>query len=207
MNRRLLLAAASAGIFLPGVAWSAVDLNEAASFVDRFAQDGIVKILEAQVSQGEKTTRFRALFKERFDIPAIARFVLARYWRVAQPAEQDQFLKVFEDVIVYTWARRFSEYNGQTLKVTGTAPDGDDGAVVNSRIVGKSEDQSFNVSWRLRKRDDGWRVVDVIVDGVSMAITYRQEYASIVAQQGGIPGLIAQLQVRAKDLGKQQGVG
>jgi phospholipid transport system substrate-binding protein len=133
--------------------------------------------------------------------------VVGRFWKTAQPPEQAQFLKVFEDVIVYTWARRFSEYNGQTLKVDNTAPDGEDGAVVNSHIIGKSADQSFNVAWRLRKRPDGWRVVDVIVDGVSMAITYRQEYASIIAQQGGMPGLISQLETRAKDLAKQQGVG
>jgi phospholipid transport system substrate-binding protein len=207
MHRRRLLAATAVLGLLPALAWAQGAASDPTAFVDNFAQEGIVKILEAKISQGEKTERFRTLFKERFDIPAIARFVLGRYWRTAQPAEQEKFLKVFEDVIVYTWARRFSEYNGQTLKVSNTAPDGEDGALVNSRIVGKSADQSFGVAWRLRKRDDGWRVVDVIVDGVSMAITYRQEYASIIAQQGGMPGLIGQLEIRAKDLGKQQGVG
>ena len=206
-RRRLLLttSAVLAAASFPGLAWAQTWKSDPSEFVSHFAQVGIVEVLEAKISAAEKAQRFRTLFKELFDIPSIARFVVGRAWKAAQPADQDRFFKTFEDVIVYTWARRFSEYNGQTLKVESTAPDGDDGPLVNSRIVGKSSTDSFAVAWRLRKRDDGLRVVDVIVEGVSMAITYRQEYASIMAQQGGLPGLTTQLEARAQDLAKQQG--
>ena len=208
MIRRQLLVSAAVLCLVPGLALAQGATRSAADTINTFAQEGIVQILEAKITQAEKAERFRTLFNKDFDIPAIARFVLGRNWRTAKPEEQEQFLKVFEDVIVYTWPRRFSEYNGQTLKVSDTAPDGDDGSVVNSRIVGNNANQSFGVAWRMRLRPgEGWRVVDVIVDGVSMAITYRQEYASIIAQQGGMPGLIGQLQTRAKDLAKQQGAG
>jgi phospholipid transport system substrate-binding protein len=204
LARRRLIAFAAA-VLGPRAALAQTWRSDPAEFVAHFAQVGIVDVLEAKITQSEKTQRFRVLFKEMFDIPAIARFVVGRFWRAAQPAEQDKFLKTFEDVIVYTWARRFSEYNGQTLKVESTAPDGEDGSLVTSRIVGKGTSDSFAVAWRLRKRADGQRIVDVIIEGVSMAITYRQEYASIIAQQGGMPGLIAQLETRAQELAKQQG--
>ena len=174
-------------------------------FIGQFAKTGIVDILEAKISKAEKAARFRVLFKQYFDIPAIARFVLGRYWKAAQPAEQEKFMTVFEDVIVYTWNRRFSEYNGQSLQVDAAAPDGDDGALVTSRIVGAKAAETFGVAWRLRKRDQGLQIVDVIVEGVSMAITYRQEYASILAQQGGFPGLLEQLGTKAAELAKQVG--
>jgi phospholipid transport system substrate-binding protein len=205
-RRHLLLASLAAACGLRALpAWAQAWKTDPSAFVSHFAQVGIVEVLEAQITQKEKTERFRKLFNELFDIPAIARFVVGRYWRTAQPAEQERFLKVFEDVIVYTWSRRFSEYNGQTLKVESTAPDGEDGHIVNSRIVGKSKGESAGVAWRLRKREDGLRVVDVIIEGVSMAITYRQEYSTIIAQQGGVPGLITQLEARAADLARQQG--
>jgi len=105
-------------------------------------------------------------------------------------------------VIVYTWTRRFSEYNGQNPEIQSTAPDGADGALVSSTLVGKDV-QPVAVAWRLRKREDGWRVVDVIVEGISMAVTYRQEYASILNQQGGMAGLVTQIQNQAADLAKQ----
>ena len=72
-----------------------------------------------------------------FDIPAIGRFVLGRFSRGVAPADQQSFDTLFEDVIVYTWSRRFSEYNGQTLKVMGSTPDGDQGSLVKSTVIGK----------------------------------------------------------------------
>jgi len=167
--------------------------------VEKFAEKGITEILGAAISAAEKTARFRALFKEFFDIPAIGRFVLGRFARTATPDENARFATLFEDVIVYTWSRRFGEYKGQTLKVKDNAPDGEDGAVVNSDIVG-NDGQTFVVAWRLRKRETGLRIVDVIVEGVSMAITYRQEYATIIQQTGGMAGLLAQMEKQVAEL-------
>ncbi len=205
MNRRRFCLISATALTCPALAFAQEWKSDPSAFVSHFAQVGIVEVLEAKISQKEKAERFRTLFKGLFDIPAIARFVVGRFWRTTPPAEQEKFLKVFEDVIVYTWNRRFSEYNGQTLKVESTAPDGTDGSVVNSRIVGKGSNDSFAVQWRLRNRDDGLRVVDVIIEGVSMAITYRQEYATIISQQGGMPGLISALESRARDLAKEVG--
>jgi phospholipid transport system substrate-binding protein len=167
--------------------------------VEKFAQLGIAEILGAATSQREKTDKFRVLFKDFFDIPAIGRFVLGRFARAASAEENAKFATLFEDVIVYTWSRRFGEYKGQTLKVKDNAPDGEDGAVVNSDIVG-NDGQPFAVAWRLRKREVGFRIVDVIVEGVSMAITYRQEYATIIQQNGGVAGLLAQMTKQVDDL-------
>jgi phospholipid transport system substrate-binding protein len=167
--------------------------------VEKFAQMGISDILGAAISQREKTDRFRVLFKDFFDIPSIGRFVLGRFSRAATPEENARFATLFEDVIVYTWSRRFGEYKGQTLKVTDNSPDGADGALVNSDIVGV-DGQPFAVSWRLRKRETGFRIVDVIVEGVSMAITYRQEYATIIQQTAGMAGLLSQMQKQVDDL-------
>ncbi|MBX7198157.1 MAG: ABC transporter substrate-binding protein [Rhodospirillaceae bacterium] len=188
--------------FAPQLAF-AQDAQDPATFVSAFAQNGIVDILTANIPPAEKQKRFRDMFKRDFDIPAIGRFVLGRSARGLAPGDQQSFDTLFEDVIVYTWSRRFSEYNGQTLKVTGSGPDGDQGSLVKSTVVGKGGD-SFTVDWRIRKRPEGYRVVDVIVGGVSMAITYRNEYANIIAQNGGVAGLIAQLRQQVDSLKSQQ---
>jgi phospholipid transport system substrate-binding protein len=184
---------------LPSFAFAQDFRQDPKAFVEKFSQVGISEILGAQASQKEKTERFRTLFKDYFDIPSIGNFVLGRSARTASPEEKSKFNPLFEDVIVYTWSRRFGEYKGQTLKVNDHAPDGDDGAVVNSTIVG-NEGGNFAVQWRLRKRADGYRIVDVIIEGVSMAITYRQEYATIIQQNGGVGGLIAQMEKQVADL-------
>ncbi|MHB1206065.1 MAG: MlaC/ttg2D family ABC transporter substrate-binding protein [Rhodospirillaceae bacterium] len=185
----------------PGLAF-AQETPDAGKFIAAFAQNGIVDILAATISGSEKQQRFRTMFKRDFDIPAIGRFVLGRFSKGLAPADQQAFAGLFEDVIVYTWSRRFSEYNGQTLKVVSTAPDGE-GSLVHSTVIGKGGD-SFNVDWRVRKRPDGFKVVDVIVGGVSMAITYRQEYSNIIGQNGGFTGLLTQLRQQVETLKSQQ---
>ena len=167
--------------------------NSPNALVEKFAEKGITDILGAAISQREKADRFRVLFKDFFDIPSIGRFVLARFARTASAEENEKFAMLFEDVIVYTWSRRFGEYKGQTLKVKDNTPDGNDGALVNSYIL-DNDSPSCAVAWRLRKRAAGYRVVDIIIEGVSMAITYRQEYSTIIQQNGGIGGLLAQMQ-------------
>lgn len=162
------------------------------AFINHFAEAGITDILAADISDEEKTARFRELFNEGFDIPAISRFVIGRSWRRAKDEEKEAFIDVFEDVIVYTWSRRFGEYDGQTIEVRGTSPDGDTGTLVESAIVDDNA-QAIAVQWRLRQRDEGLRIVDIIVEGVSMAITYRQDYASVIRQSGGMQGLLAEL--------------
>ena len=166
------------------------------AFINHFATAGIDGILTADVDEAEKAKRFRALFNDGFDIPAISRFVLARNWRTASNTEQQEFISVFENVIVATWSRRFSEYSGQTIKVLSSTPDGDSGTLVDTVIV-DTTGQNIAVQWRLRQREDGLRIVDVIVEGVSMAITYRQDYASAIRQQGGLEGLLTQLRKQA----------
>ena len=159
------------------------------AFINHFAEAGIEGILTADIDDTEKTAQFRALFNDGFDIPAISRFVIGRTWRRTSDADKEAFIALFEDVIVYTWSRRFSEYNGQTIEVRGTTPDGNTGTLVDSVIVDEAG-QTISAQWRLRMWDDGLRIVDVIIEGVSMAITYRQDYASVIRQQGGMSGLL-----------------
>jgi phospholipid transport system substrate-binding protein len=201
-HRRQFILGTLAAVAAPHLAF-AQDAQDPSKFIADFAQHGIVDILAANISTAEKAQRFRAMFKRDFDIPAIGRFVLGRFARGVAPADQAAFDTLFEDVIVYTWTRRFSEYNGQTLKVMSNTPDGADGALVKSTVIGKGGD-SFAVDFRLRKRPDGFKVVDVIVGGVSMALTYRQEYNNIIGQNGGVPGLITQLRQQVDTLKSQQ---
>ncbi len=178
--------------------------SDAAIFVGNFAQQGINDILAAPIANAEKQQRFGTMFKEFFDLPGIGRFVLARYWRAASPEEQAKFTTLFEDVLVYTWSRRFSEYNGQTLKVSGQQPDGTEGTLVKSTIIGNNNSH-FGVDWRLRKRPEGFRVLDIVVEGVSMAITYRQDYATVISQTGSFAGLLGRMESQVADLKRQQG--
>ncbi len=149
------------------------------------AQGAIAAMADSQLSDAEREDHFRRLFVSSFDIPEIGRFVLARYWRTATPDQQQDFLKLFEDINVLTWAQRFKDYHGETVETLGTTKDGDRGWIVDSRIM-RVQAPPIPVQWRIRQAEDGsFRIVDIIVEGVSMAITYRSDYTAAIQSNGG----------------------
>ena len=182
----------------------AVD-DPGASVILDFADTGIKDVLNAEIEPQEQLTRWNDLFVGFFDIPTISRFVAGRHWRRASNEDREAFVDVFRQYIVYTWYRRFDLYTGQTLEVLETAPDGENGVVVTTSMEAGGN-QAFEIQWRLRNRDDGMKIVDIIVEGVSMALTYRQEYASVIKRTGGgIPGLTGELSKEIDELSSEFG--
>jgi phospholipid transport system substrate-binding protein len=188
----LVALAAVAAVGLPTSA-SAQDTAKARQVVAKVAEVGISEVVGANLPQAEKIDRFRNLFVTYFDVPSIGRFVLGRNWRTATPQEQEKFLDVFQEVNVFTWSRRFGDYSGQDLVIGQAVPDGDSGAIVDSTVEQAGGQQPIQVQWRLRERGDTYKVVDLVIEGVSMAITYRQEYNAVIQQNGGSVGALNDL--------------
>jgi phospholipid transport system substrate-binding protein len=191
------LAVISVGLaVLPGTAARAADTfsQQAAGFVSSLGTDAIQTITQPSLSESERISRFRTLFVKGFDIPAIARFVLGRYWRTATPEQQQDFMRLFENMVVQTYANRFKEYSGQQFKVTGAREEGDGRALVSSQIIQPNGSQPIRIDWRVAGGADGDKIYDVIVEGVSMSVTEQQDFGSVIQRQGnGVDGLLAQL--------------
>jgi phospholipid transport system substrate-binding protein len=164
--------------------------DAAAAFVRDFSDQAIAMLSNKTLDDEARTREFRRLLKTGFQLELIGRFVLGRHWRGASDAERAEFTQLFEDYLVASYARQFSEYGGEQLVVDGGRPKGKSGAVVMSRIV-RPEGAPFQVEWRLRHSDEGWRIIDVVVEGVSMAVTHRSEFSSVIASRGGtVAGLL-----------------
>jgi len=123
------------------------------------------------------------------------------YWRDANDQERQDYQKLFEDLIVATYAQRFADYQGESFKVLGSSPEDDKVMVVQSQITRMNPPQPIRVDWRVLRTDQGLRIVDVIVEGVSLSVTQRSEFASVIQRNGGkIGGLLDALRQKTKDL-------
>jgi len=173
----------------------AEDANPAASnFMQSLGQKAIAELTDANVPQPERETRFRRLLDEHFDMAAISKFVLGRYWRTATDAQRAEFQQLFENFLVGSYSARFSEYGGEAFRVKGSSMDNGT-TIVHSKIdMPASED--IRVDWRLRGRDSQFVIVDIVVEGVSMAVTQRSEFASVIQSRGGIEGLLEALRAK-----------
>ncbi len=157
--------------------------------------DKVIGILKAHPD--DKIARAKALhavFKDAFDVTGMARFAAGLYWRRTQPAEREKYVKLFGDYIANLYAVKFSGYQGQTFAVTDARAAGDDVTAVQTKIV--SSDKSTPVQFRVRKTGNQFQVVDVYVAGVSMLITKRDEFNTVLAREG-MQGLMQRLKETA----------
>lgn len=191
-----LLAAMSLAVGAPRPA-AAEGAGDPAQFIRAFSDRAIAMLADEGLSADQREQEFRRLLIERFDVPRIGRFVLGRYWRKATSGQRTEYNRLFEDMIVATYSRRLENYAGETLKVGGARQINEKGVAVSSRIL-RAGGAPIVVEWRLRRGRDSWRIVDVVVEGVSMALTQRSEFKAVVSSSGGrIEGLLAKLREKA----------
>jgi phospholipid transport system substrate-binding protein len=150
-------------------------------------------LLNNKADPAVRLARFRELFNADFDCPGIARFVLGHYWRNASEEEQQEFVRLFGDYVVYVYTARLSHFGGETLKVQSSRSDGD-GVIVSTDVLSPGATTPLRIDWRLMADNGAYKISDVIVEGVSMAVTQRSEFASVVQRNGGqVRGLIAMM--------------
>lgn len=155
------------------------------SFVSNLAQKGISVLENTDISKTRREENFRKLLHNNFDMKTIARFSLGRYWKVSTKSEQKEYLTLFENMIINVYSRRFSEYNGQTVIVGKSRLSGKADALVSSSIV-PERGPKIDVDWRVRQKKNGkFKVIDIIVEGVSMSLTQRSDFASVIQRGGG----------------------
>jgi len=196
MMRRSFLTAAFvvlAGALAPAIPGAAA--ADPAAMISNLGSQAL-QVLGKDATQSQRVARCRDLLREDFDVPGIARFVLGRYWNTATEEQRAEFTKLFEDYIAVAYATRLAEYTGETFKVIGSRPEAD-GAIVSSQILRPAGAAPVKVDWRVTGRN---KISDVSVDGISMAVTQRSEFASVIQHNGGqVQGLIAML--RDKTMG------
>jgi phospholipid transport system substrate-binding protein len=174
----------------------AADQRAAETFIRDLGDRAVEIFRQPDLTPEAAVPQFRQLFSASFDVPTVGRFVLGRYWNVATPAQQQEYLALFEDLVVETYARRFSGYSGESFEVLGSRPEGDNDVMVHTRIV-RPEGPPVAVSWRTRERGGRPKIIDVVVEGISMLVTQRNEFAAVIQRNGGrIDALLDALRMR-----------
>lgn len=158
--------------------------QKAQDFIDEMGSSAISFLGQTSLSKSQKQKEFRKLLKSSFDMPAIGRFALGRHWRTATPAQQSEYQKLFESMIVDVYSSRFGEYNGEKFSVGGSRADGKKDILVNSSIV-PNGGSKIKVDWRVREKNGQMKIIDVVIEGVSMALTQRSDFSSVIQRGGG----------------------
>ena len=194
MKNKFAAALAAALMMFSAPVRADIDGAKAEAFVKNVTTEGIEQIINANVSQAEKDARFAKLFNEALDLDFIGQFVLGRNWRTATPEQRKEFIKVYRQLNVSTWSKRFDEFKGKEFIFSGTTPSSSKGQIFVNSTVPMDQGEPAKVVWRVRDKNGNMKIVDIIIENVSLAITARNEYAAFIKNNpGGVDALIANL--------------
>lgn len=197
-----------AGLALAALAFSLAQPHAARAetptdFISTLGDAAIGMLADDALADAERIGLFRDLMVERFDLPLMSRFILGVHWRRASAEQRDEYSVLFEAFIVQIYSSRLGNYGGQTLRIKSTRTAGTD-TVVSSEILGPGA-PTVRVDWRVRGEAGNYKVVDIIIEGVSMVITQRDEFASVIRRSGGkLDGLLARLRATTSPGGGRQ---
>ena len=157
---------------------------EAQRFISDMGDKAIGFLSNSAMSQTQKEEEFRKLLNRNFDMNTIGRFALGKNWKNASSAQKAEYQRLFKNMIVRVYAGRFNEYKGEKFDVASFKNSGSKDVMVTSYIV-PNNGSKVQVDWRVRNKNGQMKIIDVIIEGVSMSLTQRSDFSSVIQRGGG----------------------
>jgi phospholipid transport system substrate-binding protein len=156
--------------------------------------DEVIAILSSGNPE-QRRRKFHDIFTNAFDVDAMAQFVAGNYWRRADDRQRQEYVKLFGGYVAALYANKFADYAGQSFKVAHERASGDNIAVEGSIVQG--EKPPVRCEFRLRRTEAGLKIVDVYVEGMSLIITKRDEFMTVLSREG-MDGLLQRLRAMSQ---------
>ena len=170
----------------------ALEADDARAHVER-AVDAVLNLVRAPGDAASKADKLRQVLDQYAAMPQIARFAAGLAWRDMSDAQQAKYTDAFEHFLSTVYARRFSDYAGQDVIVGGVSDSGRRGLTVSSTVT-QTGGQPILVDWLVTDRPGRIVIADIVIEGVSLLITQREEIAGMLSARGGdVDRLIADL--------------
>ncbi len=146
--------------------------------------DAVLAVLaNKSLTADQKRTKIQDIVYDRFDFRTLSRLVLARNWRRLSHEQQNEFVQEFKQNLSTTYGRNVETYNNERAEITGDRKEPGGDWTVKTKII-RPNAADILVDYRLRQEDGVWKVIDVIIEGVSLVANYRSQFQEIVSNEG-----------------------
>jgi phospholipid transport system substrate-binding protein len=180
LSRRALVAGLAT--LAPSAAFAQMDASRAAAFIQTTG-DELVRVLNSNAPVAQRREQVAAILRRAVDVEGTGRFILGRWWRVATPAEQQEYLRLFEESLIRNLASRFGEFQGVRFSLGRSQARTEDDVLVTT-IVERPNISPLTLDWRVADVSGQPKIVDLVAEGTSLRLTQRSEYSSVI-QRGG----------------------
>jgi phospholipid transport system substrate-binding protein len=154
--------------------------TSASGVIKTLADEAITELTDQTLAENVRREKFVALMDRYFAMDVVSRFVLGRYWRSISKEEIDEFSVLLQNYLALNYANQFKEFNGEQFVVGNETAKNKD-TFVESQFV-RPDGPPVNIVWRMRMFDDSFKIIDVTIEGLSMGITQRDEFTSVIQQ-------------------------
>jgi phospholipid transport system substrate-binding protein len=174
---------------LPTIVNSDEKIEQSKFFVENLGKEVVEKVSNINLSENQRTSNFRNLYLTAFDNYYISRFVLGRYWKRLDSNMRKQFIESFNNYIVATYAPKFKGWEG-TFKAVDSLIE-NNYYNVKMHVLNK-DGPTLRLMWKIYlDKNKNFKILDVNIDGVSMLVTQRAEFLSVIKNNPkGVIGLI-----------------
>lgn len=177
--------------------------NRAEEVVQGLVEDIWIALRRDHVDGNARVDELAVLLEARTDVALISRLALGRHWNRLPEPERRDYQELFRDVVIRSMARRLNTYAGdaevpleERFRIVSSAAVGTGDVLVRSKVF-PSRGRPLDLDWRLRSGASGPMVIDLIVEGASLLVSQRSEFAAVI-ERGDLAGLLAELRARAK---------
>lgn len=193
MTRALVALAAVLALVVARDAVAGVPTDQLRGSIDLVLKVVTDPELKKEARTAERRKRIRAVVNQIFDFTEISQRSLGRHWQTRTPAEREQFVALFGDLLENAYITKIESYSGEKIEYPGDVVDGDL-AVVKTRIVTK-QGTEIPVDYRMFLNGGRWAVYDVSIEGISLIGNYRTQFNAVI-QRSGYPDLVAKLKTK-----------
>jgi phospholipid transport system substrate-binding protein len=167
----------------PALPAFALDTTGAEGFVRTILTE--LRTLLQTKSDGEGgAARFLALLEDKAALPQFGKFAAGRAWRDMSGVQQDTYMDAFKNYIAKTYQKRFGDYAGEDIVISGSRDLGSKGVLVQSALT-RPNGQSFDIEWLVSDRIGPIKLADIVFEGVSLSITMRELFGGMVDKRNG----------------------
>ena len=152
--------------------------------VEKMTQAAIDVLGRKDLSSDEKRHRIEDLAYANVDFETMSRLVLARLWSQLSPAQQTEFVKLFREHLALTYGRNIESYNNEKVQVVSDHDEGRGDWTVKTKILRGGGSADVLVDYRLRQENDAWRIIDIVIERVSLVANFRSQFQEIVNSGG-----------------------
>lgn len=159
--------------------------EEAQVFVQEISDRAFEALKDVSLQGQERRARFRDILLDGVAIDYVAPFLLGRFYRSADKAQIEEYRRVFPDYIIGFYTDQLLKIGDEELQVVGTQPVGRSDVYVRSQLLRPDGGQPISADWRVKHTKSGSpKIIDLKIEGISVAETKKDEFASLIASKG-----------------------